>query len=109
MPAMSSFPISTADEGSILALEFAFSRVIKWRDSCIYNVLILFLILLSWVSILRIRFRIRTLFHIRTAAITNAPTANVVYSTVIRRQSARSAISHNFSYSTRPSSARNRQ
>src|SRR6266852_5078220 len=101
-PTTSPPPISTAvSREPTFTLDLAFSsflKRIKRRDSCTSNILIFFSIFLSWFSILRIRLNKRILFHIRTAATTNAPIASALYSTIIRRQSARSTISHNLSY-----------
>jgi hypothetical protein len=76
------------------------SLVIKAACTC--NIaLISFCILLSWVSIVCIRFQIRLLLRIRTIAITNPPVANAMYS----RQSSRTAMSDNLSYIVRSTSA----
>jgi hypothetical protein len=96
-------PISAAVVG--LALDCAFSRVIN--ETCIFNTASSsFFILLSWlsirlnrVSIVCICFLIRVLLQMRTATTTTPPTANALYSSDIRRQSAPAAISLNRSYS----------
>jgi hypothetical protein len=90
---------------SILTLDLAFNSVIKRirrPDSRSSNMWTFLSVFLSSVSILRVRFQIRSLSHMRTAATTNAPTATGLYSTAIRRQSLRIAVPNNSSYSTVP-------
>jgi len=95
-PTISPSVISTA---VLRTLEFAFSFAIKAACTC-NTVAISLCILLSRLSIVSIRFQVRTLLLIRTATTTRAQIANAMYSAVIKRESARSTISRNLSYST---------
>ena len=96
-PTISPSVISTA---VLRTLEFAFSFAIKAACTC-NTVAISLCILLSRLSIVSIRFQVRTLLLIRTATTTRAQIANAMYSAVIKRESARSTISRNLSYSMR--------